>query len=213
MLKEDNVRKGFFEHAEFLALRDALPSYLKGFATFGYRTGWRISEISNLTWNQIDRFNGIVRIEPGESKNDEGRTIYLDDELKEVINHQWKLRKKGKMTPYVFPNRWGTGQIGKISYSWNKAFKKVGIGKRYFHDFRRTAVRNMVHGGVPERVAMMISGYKSRSVFEQYNIVSDDDLKRAAEKQATYSWHTSSYMNFLGTSEAHKTWHLVRVRS
>jgi len=36
MLKENNIRKGFFEHADFLALRDALPFYIKGFATFAY---------------------------------------------------------------------------------------------------------------------------------------------------------------------------------
>jgi integrase len=187
MLKEHNIRKGFFEHGEFLALRDALPSYLKGFATFGYRTGWRISEISDLTWNQVDRFNGIVRIEPGESKNDEARTIYLDDELKEVINHQWEYRRKSKnLTPYVFPNRWGTGQIGKIGHSWNKACKDAKIGKKLFHDFRRTAVRNMVRSGIPESVAMKVSGHKTRSVFERYNIVNDRYLQLAAQRQEAY---------------------------
>jgi integrase len=54
MLKENNVRKGFFEHGDFLALRDALPYHLKGFVTFGYKVGWRISEISNLKWSQVD---------------------------------------------------------------------------------------------------------------------------------------------------------------
>lgn len=44
MLKESNVRKGFFEHGDFLALRDKLPEYLKGFVTFAYKTGWRVSE-------------------------------------------------------------------------------------------------------------------------------------------------------------------------
>ena len=43
MLEENNVRKGFFEHGEFLALRDALPSYMKGFVTFAYKSGWRLS--------------------------------------------------------------------------------------------------------------------------------------------------------------------------
>jgi len=49
MLKENNVRKGFFEHEEFLALRGALPSYLQGVVAFAYKVGWRISEISDLT--------------------------------------------------------------------------------------------------------------------------------------------------------------------
>jgi len=50
MLTESNVRQGFFEHAEFLAFREALPVYLKGFVTFAYKTGWRVSEIASLTW-------------------------------------------------------------------------------------------------------------------------------------------------------------------
>jgi integrase len=60
MLKENNTRKGFFEHAEFLALRSELPDYLKGFITFAYKTGWRLSEITGLTWNQVDHSQGIV---------------------------------------------------------------------------------------------------------------------------------------------------------
>jgi integrase len=81
MLKENNVKKGFFEHGQFLCLRDTLASYLHGFVTFAYKVGWREKEISGLTWNQIDLSQGIARLEVGESKNDEGRTVYLDDEL------------------------------------------------------------------------------------------------------------------------------------
>jgi len=187
MLKENNVRKGFFEHAEFVALREALPEYLKGFVTFGYKTGWRVSEVTGLTWTQVDLDNGIVRLESGETKNNEGHTVYLDDELLGVFNHQWESRKKSyKLTPYVFPSINGTGRISDFRDSWNKACKDAKIGKRLFHDFRRTAVRNMVRSGIPERVAMMISGHKTWSVFERYNIVNDADLKLAAQKQAVY---------------------------
>lgn len=187
MLKENNIRKGFFEHAEFVALRDTLPSYLKGFVTFAYKTGWRVSEITGLTWNQVGRDNGIVRLETGETKNDEGRTVYLDDELQEVFNHQWELRKKSrKLTPYVFPNVDGTGRINDFRGSWKTACKDAKIGKRLFHDFRRTAVRNMVRAGIPEGVAMKISGHKTRSVFDRYNIVNVADLKLAAQRQESY---------------------------
>jgi len=187
MLKENNIRQGFFEHGDYIALRDALPFYLKGFATFAYKTGWRVSEIRNLTWNKVDLDNGIVRLEVGETKNDEARTIYLDDELKEVFQQQWESRKESKtLTPYVFPNTDGNGQIKDFRGAWEAACNDAEIGRRLFHDFRRTAVRNMVRAGIPEGVAMRVSGHKTRSIFERYNIVSDSDLKLAAQKQEEY---------------------------
>ncbi len=187
MLKENNVRKGFFEHDQFLALRDAMPEHLKGFVTFGYKVGWRISEISNLTWSQVDLKQGIVRLEAGETKNHEARTVYLDDELQEIFGQQRKLRKQmGTALPYVFLNQDGVDRVKRFDKAWRTACKKAKIGVRLFHDFRRTAVRNMVRAGVPERVAMMISGHKTRAVFDRYNIVSDADLRLAAQRQAEY---------------------------
>jgi len=187
MLKENNIRTGFFEHDEFLKFRDKLPEYLKGFVTFAYKLGWRVSELTDLKWNQVDRIRGIVRLEPGETKNDEGRTVYLDRELKAIISNQWELRKRSqKVLHYVFPNRTGTDQIKDFRFSWNKAFKDTKVKRKLFHDFRRTAVRNMVRAGISEGVAMKISGHKTRSVFERYNIVSGADLKEAARKQERY---------------------------
>jgi integrase len=187
MLKEDNVRKGFFEHDDFLALRDALPSYLKGFVTFAYKVGWRVSEIRGLTWSQVDLNQGIARLEAGETKNAEARTVYLDAELRQIFEQQYEARKKQKkLVPYIFPKKEGDGKIGDFRGAWKAACKKAGIGKRIFHDFRRTAVRNMIRSGIPERVAMMISGHKTRSVFDRYNIVSDSDLQMAAKLQEEY---------------------------
>jgi integrase len=187
MLKENNVRKGFFEHGDFIALRNALPSYLKGFVTFAYKTGWRVSEIEGLTWAQVDLDNGIVRLEAGETKNDEGRTVYLDKELQAVFKQLSEAKKTRKaVMPWVFTNDTASGQLKDFRGSWEKACTEAEIGKRLFHDFRRTAVRNMVRAGIPERVAMMISGHKTRSVFDRYNIVSDTDLRLASQKTETY---------------------------
>ena len=68
MLKENNVRQGFFEFEQFEAVRDALPEYLKGFATVAYHTGWRHGEIGSLTWAQVDRKQGTIRLEPGTTR-------------------------------------------------------------------------------------------------------------------------------------------------
>jgi len=187
MLEENNIRKGFFENGDFLALRDALPDYLKGFITFAYKSGWRRSEISNLTWNRVDLAQGLVRLEAGETKNKEGRNYYLDEELKSIFELQREaLRKSRKLSPYVFPGKTGKARIKDIRGAWEKACKDAGLVKRLFHDFRRTAIRNMIRAGTPERVAMMISGHKTRTVFDRYNIVNDEDLRLASLRHETY---------------------------
>ena len=100
MLKENNTRKGFFDHWEFIAVRDALPDYLKGYVTFAYKLGWRKEEISGLMWSQVDRKNWVAYLHPGDAKNDEARTVYLDEELKKIFREQWEARKKnGILTP------------------------------------------------------------------------------------------------------------------
>ena len=187
MLQEDNVRTGFFEHSDFLRFREKLPEYLKGFVTFGYKYGWRFREISTLTWAQVDRTRWTIRLEVGTTKNKAGRIMFLDSELKEIFQKLWNQRKaSAKLIPYVFPNSKGTGKIADFRNAWNNALKESKVQRKLFHDLRRTAVRNMVRAGIPEKVAMQISGHKTRSVFERYNIVDERDMELAATRQEVY---------------------------
>ena len=122
MLQENNVRKGFFEHVDFINLREVLPSYLRGFVTFAYKTGWRVSEITELTWSQVDLENSIVRLESGTTKNNEARTVYLDDELKAVfLNQKNRQKELGKISHYVFTNELGSDNIKAFRGAWAKA--------------------------------------------------------------------------------------------
>ena len=187
MLKVNNVRQGFFEHSDFVAVRDVLPSYLKGMVTFAYKTGWRKSEITGLKWTDADLKNWTVRLNAGETKNEKGRIVYLDSELQEILADLWQSRKtSGKLTEHVFMNADGTDRIKKFDTAWATACKRVGVPGKLFHDLRRTSIRNMVRAGTPEVVAMKISGHRTRSVFDRYNIVSEEDLKQAAMRQEEY---------------------------
>ena len=104
MLKESNVRKGFFEATEYKALKKALPEELKPVITFGYHSGWRKSEILGLTWDRVDLREGIVRLDPGETKNEEGRTLYLNKELMEEMKNP--PPQKTAWLPLCLSSRW-----------------------------------------------------------------------------------------------------------
>ena len=88
--------------------------------------------------------------------------------------------------PYVFLNDTRTDKIKRFDKAWHTACKKAKIGRRLFHDFRRSAVRNMSRSGISDKIAMMVTGHKTRSVFDRYNIGSDEDLKLAAQRQEAY---------------------------
>ena len=182
MLRENNVRKGFLEHGDYLNLLEALPEHLRPVVNFAYRTGWRRGEILGLTWDRVDLKEGTVRLEAGETKNSEARTVYLDSELMALLKERIGERRLG--CPLVFHDN--GKPIKDFRGAWERACKESGIPGKLLHDFRRTAVRNMVRAGVPERVAMMVSGHKTRSVFDRYNVVSPEDLKQAAARQQAY---------------------------
>jgi len=195
MLRESSPRSGFFEPEQYRAVLRHLPEEVRPIIEFAYITGWRIaSEVLPLQWKQVDFAAGEVRLDAGTTKNGDGRIFPFTEALRALLDrlHQQHvaLRKAGRVEPHVFVRMVAEGRGGPLVprriLSFNKAWKtacaKAGCPGRLPHDLRRTAVRNFVRKGIPERVAMQLTGHKTRSVFERYNIVSDGDLREAARR-------------------------------
>ena len=133
-----------------------------------------------------------ARLDPGTTKNGEGRVVYLTPELRVLLAQQLERvdrlsRQTGQIIPWVFPRLRGRRQGQRrrsFSKAWATACKKAGCPGKIPHDFRRTAVRNMERAGVPRSVAMKLTGHKTESVYRRYAIVSDAELREASQKLA-----------------------------
>ena len=184
LLHEDNVRKGFFEHDQFEAVAARLPNELVLMLRFAYITGWRVrSEVQTLQWRQVDFTAEEVKLDPGTTKNKQGRTFPFTDTLREVLVSQRVVadglqQTTGTICPWVF-HRDGR-PIKTFVTAWRTACIRAGCPGKIPHDLRRTAVRNLIRAGVSEPVAMAMTGHLTRSVFDRYNIVSSRDLRNAA---------------------------------
>ncbi|HZF74059.1 MAG TPA: site-specific integrase [Gemmatimonadaceae bacterium] len=174
------MRTGFFEREQMERLLAHLPHAIRPAVQLAYITGWRIpSEVLRLQWRHVDCEARVVRLDPHTTKNDEGRTFPFTDTLEWLLEAQKaeheRLKAEGVICPWVF-NRSNRKVKGKRITTFIKAFRaactKAGCPGRIPHHLRRTAVRNLVRAGVPERVAMQMTRRKTRSVFESYDIVS-----------------------------------------
>ena len=187
LLREDNVRRGFFEPAEFASVRGRLSPDLADFVSFLYVTGWRWrSEAARLRWTSVAFDAGEVRLDPGTTKTGEGRIFPFTIELRTLLERREAVTRDRERTlgcsiPHVFTRATGK-PIGSFNKAWATACRAGGIPGRVLHDFRRTAVRNLLRAGVPERVAMQLVGWKSRQMLDRYHIVSAGDLIEAARK-------------------------------
>jgi integrase len=196
MLHVSNVRKGFFEREQYDAVLRHLPEYLKPVAMVAYITGWRTkSEILTRQWRHVDFANGWLRLDPGESKNGEGRGFPFAPGLRAVLEAQRDFvhmieRNTGMIIPWVFAHPPGTPRavagtrISDFRGAWKNACKDAGVPGRLVHDFRRTAVRNLERAGVPRSAAMKLTGHLTEAVYRRYAITDSAMLQEAAVKLA-----------------------------
>ena len=149
LLKEARPRQGFFEEHQFLAVRKHLPEDLQVAVTIMWLYGWRRSEVMSLQLSQIDLEAGTLRLEPGTTKNRDGRVVYMTPELKTLVTAQIGRvkalsRRLGRVLPQLFVHLRGcyTGQpVSDFRKAWSHACERVGLVGMLRHDFRRSAVR------------------------------------------------------------------------
>ena len=199
LLKEPGPRKGFLERSKFYELLGELPRYLRPLISFLYWTGTRKGEALQIEWSQVDLdagTTGTITLLDTQTKNSEPRVIPVPTEVKAM------LREIEPKIGLVF-------DASNLRAEWESACARVGLGTRtlrakeherndrkeprkvsykwheyrgtLIHDLRRSAVRNLRLANVPENVAMKISGHKTRSVFDRYNIVSTEDVQAAMQ--------------------------------
>jgi integrase len=210
-LRLNNRREGFFEEADFQAVLAELPAHLKPLMTAGYLTGWRTrDELAPMTWAQVDLEAGAIRIE--QSKNNEGRVfpIKADPELAAIFQKQRAYtdevqKRTGQIIPLVFHNE--GRPIVNYYKAWHAACRRAAVMKdakgkpvqrdgkaviarphllgRIPHDFRRSACRRLIQGGVAEQIAMKLTGWKSRQMLDRYFVFNERDLNEAVSKIAT----------------------------
>jgi integrase len=185
LLKEPPARKGFLERAKFVELLGALPGDLRPLVTFLYWCGVRLGEAQQIQWQQVTLAGAQphIRLEEEQTKSGESRIVPLPSVLVNM------LRPMQVESGPVFDST-------NLRTEWARACAAVGLGTvverksangypwhQYsglkVHDLRRSAVRNLRLAGIPEGVAMKISGHKTRDVFDRYNIVDANDVTEA----------------------------------
>ena len=187
-LEENPPRDGFFEHGDYLKVRAQLPRSYQDVLDFAYYSGWRRNEILGLTWDEVDVHGGVIRLTPRRSKTRTGRVLPISPPLQRVLQRRRRLRKDED--PRVFRRDGVPVRIWRSAL--RDACRKAKLPHRMLHDCRRTAARNLIRAGVPERIAMLLTGHKTRAVFDRYNIVNEQELLTAGERLAAYVANRSS---------------------
>jgi integrase len=206
-------RPGFFERPEHEAVKAALPADCADVAEFLFWSGWRKGEALGLRWSNVDMKAQVIRIETTKSGEPRTLPYGSLPVLAELVKRRRELadeaqKKRGMVVSHVFTRN---GEpIRHFRRAWISACIAAGLGReerapdvkdeagnvvkrgkviarkafRIPHDYRRSAARNLSRAGVPERVIMQLCGWKTRSVFDRYRIVSESELSEGLAKLA-----------------------------
>lgn len=185
MLPVQNARQGFLEAADFAALLEGFGDPdIRDFVEWFWWTGMRPGEIRQLSWDMLERGDPMVlHLAPTITKTRRPRSLAITGPIAAILER--RLERRRLDCPLIFQRR--GRPIVRFTTSWRKALAaaKLPAGLRPY-DLRRSAIRNHVRAGVDPRTVMTISGHRTRSTFDRYNITSVVDVKEAIERTAVY---------------------------
>ncbi len=177
-LKEHNARTRVLTEEEFERLVDCAAPHLKGVLLVAYHTGMRRGEILGLTWDKVDLEERVIRLQPEDTKTDEGRIVPLNTVLIDLFAELSKVRHLKH--DYVFTYK------GERTYEFKHAFetacKEAGIEDFRFHDLRHCFNTRARRAGIHDHLIMKITGHKTREMFRRYDTVDEMDIICAIEK-------------------------------
>jgi integrase len=186
MLKEPPPRQGTLAHEKYADLLKSLPEYLQTFLAIGYHTGMRRSEVKNLKWSDVNLAERIVRLNAGQTKNNEAREIPISGQLYEILSEQFQ--KRDLRTPFVCFRISKSGkvlQIGDFRKAWDNRCAKLGLDLHY-HDLRRTFITDAEYAGTPRHEVMKITGHLTESAYKRYAIEQPAGKRAVVDKMSAW---------------------------
>lgn len=176
----NNVRGQFFTEEEFAIVLLHLIRPMHPIAKFLFWIPWRRNDAIYLRWTACDWENKELRLTPQTTKEKKGRVFPFGQapEVEALLNEMWQRRTSED--GFVFHD--GNGKpfgISFVRYNWNKAVSAGGMKGRVFHSLRASSIRAFRLRGVTEADTMRISGHRTRSTFDRYNLGNVEDGQRA----------------------------------
>ena len=141
----------------------------------------------------------MIRLTTSQTKGKKARTLPIYGDMERWLEKQLE---SANGSPWVFHGARNKPVSTKL-YGWAEACERVGLAGLIFHDLRRSAVRNMKRAGVQDRVAMEISGHRTRSIFDRYNIVMKAILgaRRKSSRNTSNEEKLSARRSFAGSND------------
>ena len=153
-----------------------------------YLTGIRKGQLLRTELANIDAERWVMTWRPEQTKTREAHVVPLVGRAREIVEVAWAARRLD--CRYLFHE--DGAPLGTLRSEWNRACKAAGfpVGRKaggyVFHNTRHSAVSNLNGAGVPDSVAMTISGHRTPSVFKRYAIRQESVQRAALEKVAAY---------------------------